>query len=321
MLKNFIADTGLIDFVASFRLFCLLKLEQRTISELGRSRIVHCVKTYLPGSNLVQFCYLNYRDGTFRKGYSNFGPTNEKLAKNVRKMLHLFCIPFVNLKELFSLKYARVTHLPMDTTLMHRAHFSLATSCSVRHLTAHISSHAPLCVQLRSLPRLRVLCGARTALVLRLLVLGCRCHLRSRRRLLCLLACSCHLCLPSLGLFGRGFLSGLTELDLLSLLPLQVVQAHTHYCFLELGRLCFLAPILVLDLTLLVLTTPGLGPGQLHGLDALVEHGCCLTGNEQVGLTIFGNKPDAASWVDFVLSVLADFRLDNHGESEKGRAA
>lgn len=60
------------------------------------------------------------------------------------------------------------------------------------------------------------------------------------------------------------------------------------------------------------MASPGLGPGELNGLNFLVEKAASFAGNEEVKLSVFGDVSAAFSGVDLVLSVGAQISFRNH---------
>jgi len=114
------------------------------------------------------------------------------------------------------------------------------------------------------------------------------------------------LCLDLLLLAGLDLLLGGLEL-LLALLGLLVlsshdlVEAHANDGLLHASGLSGLALGDLVNLDFLVEASPGLSPGQLHGLLLLVEERSNLRADKVVDFTVLGRELLASAGVDSVL--------------------
>merc|ERR1719253_186895 len=163
---------------------------------------------------------------------------------------------------------------------------------------------------LSSTPVLRL--GVTLVTILSLLV-SFICIFTSRLALRCgWLAASGLLLLPRLGFLCRGFCSLLSQLWLLSLLLLDIIQGHANNGLLELLRPPGALLACLISFTLLVHASPCLSPTKLHWLDPLIEEGFGLRVDEVMHLTILCDRPLTVTRIDTVLSVWADVGLDNH---------
>ena len=98
----------------------------------------------------------------------------------------------------------------------------------------------------------------------------------------------------------------------LGLSTLDVVEGHTNDGLLDAGGSASSLSSEVVNPDLLVEASPCEGPGELDGLDLLVEEGAGLCGNEEVGLAVLGDMSATATGVDLALSVGAQFSFRNH---------
>ena len=98
----------------------------------------------------------------------------------------------------------------------------------------------------------------------------------------------------------------------LSSLSLDLIEGHTNDGLLDSGGLSSSLLLDVLDLDLLVISSRGLGPGELNWLDFLVEQSSGLRGDEKVHLSILTSESGASTRVDFDFGKCARISLDNH---------
>ena len=115
------------------------------------------------------------------------------------------------------------------------------------------------------------------------------------------LGCSSFLLLHLLHVSGLQLLLGGVESlvssgFVLSSLSLDLIEGHTNDGLLDSGGLSSSLLLDVLDLDLLVISSRGLGPGELNWLDFLVEQSSGLRGDEKVDLT---SESESSSRVDF----------------------
>jgi len=125
------------------------------------------------------------------------------------------------------------------------------------------------------------------------------------------LGCGCLLLVSALGLdllllALLDLLLGSLELllallGLLTLSSQDLVETHTNDGLLDAGGLPALALGNLISLDLLVEASPGLSPGELHCLLALVEEGSNLAREEVVDLAVLRSELFASTGVDSVL--------------------
>jgi hypothetical protein len=109
------------------------------------------------------------------------------------------------------------------------------------------------------------------------------------------------LLLTCLDLLLGGFELLLAFLGLLILSSHDLVEAHANNGLLYASSLSGLALGNLVSLDFLVEASPGLSPGQLHGLLLLVEERSNLVADEEVDFTVLGGELLAFAGVDSVL--------------------
>ncbi len=109
------------------------------------------------------------------------------------------------------------------------------------------------------------------------------------------------LLLASLDLLLGSFELLLAFLGLLILSSHDLVEAHANDSLLYASGLSGLALSDLVNLDFLVEASPGLSPGQLHGLLLLVEERSNLAADKEVDLTVLGGELLAFAGVDSVL--------------------
>ena len=100
-------------------------------------------------------------------------------------------------------------------------------------------------------------------------------------------------------------------------LSLDILETHTNNGFLDSSGLSGSLLLDVLSLYFLVLSSPGLGPGKLNGLNFLVVKRSGFGGNEVVDLSILTNELGASTGPDTHLRVDAGISLNNHLSESK----
>ena len=118
-------------------------------------------------------------------------------------------------------------------------------------------------------------------------------------RLLCILLLGLHFLEVSILNILLGSLDSLISGGtILVTLSLDILETHTDNGFLDSSGSSGSLLLDVLSLYFLVLSSPGLGPGELNGLNFLVVKGPSLGGNEVVDLSILTNELGASAGPD-----------------------
>ena len=115
-----------------------------------------------------------------------------------------------------------------------------------------------------------------------------------------------------------GSLNGLISGgSILASLSLDFLETHADHGLLDSGGLSSSLLLDVVNSDFLILSSPGLGPGQLDWLDILVIKGSSFGANEISGLSILTSELGASTWPDSHLRVGAGISLNNHLSESK----
>jgi hypothetical protein len=118
--------------------------------------------------------------------------------------------------------------------------------------------------------------------------------------------------LAGLNLGEGGVVLLVTFVTGLGLLALDLIERHANDSLLDAGGFAGALFSELVNTDFLVEASPCLGPGKLHGLDLLVEHGASLVADEEEESAVLGDVSTAVTGVDLGLGVGTQVSFRNH---------